>query len=240
MTSPRILAFGYQIFRVYETLFAIVFGVFYPHLCMVAGLPQNSLVRSPPPLMVAIRTNIALGFSLRRCGQQSFAGIGAIKVSAFFQGKYLQLYKDHTFGLFDEQGKMCIPIDAYEGPIEVLDNDKFVVQTRKHTGVYFKTTGQWVLDSMESINPCDIKTKLSHSFYRFRKNGLYGVMGENCQEIVPPQYAEIRREGRFLVMQTPYHPPENGLREGYKRILYDIFSLSSGTILVKGKSRIAW
>lgn len=148
--------------------------------------------------------------------------------------------KDYTFGLFDEQGKTCIPIDAYEGPIEVLDNDKFVVQTRKHTGVYFKTTGQWVLDSMESINPCDIKTKLSHSFYRFRKNGLYGVMGENCQEIVPPQYAEIRREGRFLVMQTPYHPPKNGLQEGYKRILYDIFSLSSGTILAKGKSRIAW
>lgn len=162
------------------------------------------------------------------------------KVSAFFQGKYLQLYKDYTFGLFDEQGKTCIPIDAYEGPIEVLDNDKFVVQTSKHTGVYFKTTGQWVLDSMESITPCDIKTKLSHSFYRFRKNGLYGVMGENCQEIVPPQYAEIRREGRFLVMQTPYHPPKNGLQEGYKRILYDIFSLSSGTILAKGKSRIAW
>lgn len=118
-----------------------------------------------------------------------------------FDGDYFQVLEGNKTGLFDKTGKVCIPLDDYDGTyISQTGDDLFTIKKNSLVGIYAKSTQKWMPASMEDIRSCSVRLPLSKQLYWFRVNGLYGIMDEDCKDVLPPVYKGIQDGDYYFLL----------------------------------------
>lgn len=123
------------------------------------------------------------------------------KINIFRDDRYLEVVKDKQRALLDRNGKICIPLDNYTDAFTYSRNLIFVKKGEYH-GVYNISEDKWYPASKyQDIKDCNIRLESFRDIFTFHENGFYGLMDENCNVVLSPEYEEIKVEERIFILK---------------------------------------
>lgn len=93
--------------------------------------------------------------------------------------------------LYDLNGKLCIPLDNYDGSFTSNKNYIFA-KLNNYYGYYYIKAKKWHPSSKyQDIKDCNIRIEGIGDIFIFVEKGKYGLMNEQCNVVLSPEYESI-------------------------------------------------
>ncbi len=152
---------------------------------------------------------------------------------------YIKAIKQYQSLLYDLDGKICIPMDDYEDNFTYNKNYIFA-KKGGYYGYYDIKTSKWNPSSKyQDIKDCNIRIDGIGDLFIFVEKEKYGIMNEQCNVVLSPEYDEINTEEDKFFLKKLSETTVVFLSDGFKKSRpfsgFEIYSFNSYWIGVYDK-----
>jgi hypothetical protein len=130
---------------------------------------------------------------------------------------YIKTIKQYQSVLYDLEGKICIPMDDYEGDFTYNKNYIFA-KKGGYYGYYDIKASKWNPSSKyQDIKDCNIRIDGIGDLFIFVEKEKYGIMNEQCNVVLSSEYDEINTNEDKFFLKKQSETTVVFLTDGFKK-----------------------
>ncbi len=111
---------------------------------------------------------------------------------SIINNEYIEVRDTFKSAVYDMDGRLCIPLDNYDGKFTANKNYIFAKQNNYY-GYYDIKAKKWHPSSKyQDIKDCNIRIEGIGDIFIFQEKGKYGLMNDQCNVVLSPEYESIQ------------------------------------------------